>query len=228
MTEKQKVTHLTDLISSALEAHKHSENAAQMEAYMKHFPFYGVKSPERSALLKPIWAQYKKDIQAHFRPLITTLWSKNEREYQMIAMELLGKCQKALTDADLPWVQQLITTKSWWDTVDYLASHSVGYILKSDTTLARVTANQFYNTGELWLQRTALLFQLKYKDQVDTELLYSLIDKSLASEEFFIRKACGWALRQYSKYNPVSVGTYMEANKAKMSKLTWREGSKYL
>ncbi len=228
MTEKQLITHLTELISSALQANSNSENAIKMAAYMKHFPFYGVKSPARTDLFKPIWALHKEDIKSHYRPLISALWKKQQREYQMISMLLLGKCQKGLTKQDLPWVKELITTKSWWDTVDYLASNTVGYILRSDKTLARSTANQFYETGELWLQRTALLFQLKYRGQVDTELLYSLIDQSLDSEEFFIRKACGWALRQYSKYNPLSVSNYMEANKSNMSKLTWREGSKYL
>ena len=228
MTEKQIVTKVLVLISSALQTNRDSENAIKMAAYMKHFSFYGVKAPARSALLKLIWSQHKEEIKAHFKPLITALWKKPEREYQMIAMEILGKCQKSLTPNDLPWVQRLITTKSWWDTVDYLASNTVGHILKSNKQLATEIAHQYYNTEEMWLQRTAILFQLKYKDQVDEELLYNLITSSLGSSEFFIRKACGWALRQYSKYDPFSVKSYMEANKTDMSKLTWREGSKYL
>ncbi len=223
------VSEITNLLTSALEATSNPTDADKMEAYMKNrFHFLGVKAPARTALLRPIWKTYRTDITEQIRPLVLHLWQQPAREYQMLAMELLGKCQKNLLPSDLPFVEELITTKSWWDTVDYLASNSIGHILASDKGLARDIAHRYIESEDLWLRRTALLFQLKYKDQVDEQLLYTLIDKSLGEEDFFLRKACGWALRQYSKYNPQSVKAYMEANKEKMSPLTWREGSKYL
>ncbi len=223
------VPEITNLLTSALQAASNPIDADKMEAYMKNrFPFYGVKAPARTALLRPILKTYKANITEQIQPLVHNLWQQPAREYQMLAMELLGKCQKNFTPTDLPFVEELITTKSWWDTVDYLASNTIGHILALDAGLARNTAHKYIESENLWLRRTALLFQLKYKDQVDEQLLYALIDKSLGEQEFFIRKACGWALRQYSKYNHKSVKAYMEANKEKMSTLTWREGSKYL
>lgn len=221
--------NILESISKGLSNAKDKTNSDSMSAYMKNnFKFYGVKSPERNKILKPIWSEYKTAIKAEFRPIVQELWKKDQREYQMIAMDILAKCKRLTYSDDLPFIKNLILTKSWWDTVDFLASTSIGHILKNDKAQAVISANSFYDQGELWLQRTALLFQLKYKSDTDEVLLYDLIKRTFGSKEFFINKASGWALRQYSKFNKDSVRQFINENQGKMAPLTIREGSKYL
>jgi len=193
-----------------------------------HFKFYGVPAPARKELISRIWQSEKAIIKENIRPIVRQLWREKEREYQMIALELMGKCKKQFTSDDLPMIEDLITSKSWWDTVDFLASTIVGYILALENDQARSTAKRYMSSDNLWLNRTALIFQLKYKEETDAELLYQLIDKTMGSNEFFINKASGWALRQYSKFEPRSVEKYLTKNKETLAKLTIREGSKYL
>lgn len=216
-------------ISQALQSSQDPIKAEKMAAYMKdRFPFYGVPAPQRTAILRPIWHKRKPIIKSHIVEITEKLWALPQREYQMIAMELTGKCKSAYTEDNLEHISSLITQKSWWDTVDFLASTIIGHILSKDSTLAKRVANEYMQSDNMWQQRTAILFQLKYKDTVDEELLYRLIVATKGSKEFFINKASGWALRQYSKYNPHSVGTFIASNKDWMTNLSIREGSKYL
>jgi len=220
---------LTEYFTDELMALSHPSYSEKMSAYMKYkFPFYGVQAPARKEVVKRIWQTEKRAITQNIRPLALALWKKNEREFQMITLDLLMKCKKEFSINDLSFVEKLITTKSWWDTVDFLAATIIGHILKSDRVLARKTAEKYMSSDNLWLKRTALIFQLKYKESVDEKLLFDMINETIGSKEFFINKASGWALRQYSKFNPTIVGEYIENNRSKLAPLTIREGSKYL
>lgn len=222
-------SRLIDFIESELASVADPHDALKMAAYMKNkFPFCGVKAPLRNQIIKPIWQREQSFIKAHITDITTALWARDNRECQMIAMELMGKCKKTYDNDHLPHLEELITTKSWWDTVDFLASTIVGHILKNNKSLARATGLRYMHTDNMWLQRTALIFQLKYKDQTDEQLLYELIPMTFGSKEFFINKASGWALRQHSKFRKDSVREFIEEHRDKMSKLTVREGSKYL
>ena len=192
------------------------------------FPFYGVPAPKRTAILRPIWNEHKSTIKLNIISISEQLWTMPQREYQMIAMEMMGKCKKVYTIENLQHITSLITRKSWWDTVDFLASTIVGHILSNNQSIAKQKAFTFMHSDNMWLQRTAILFQLKYKNNVDEDLLYSLIKDTKGSKEFFINKATGWALRQYSKYNPQSVAGFIASNEDWMTNLSIREGSKYL
>lgn len=220
---------LVEYFSEELQQASNQAAAEKMSAYMKNkFLFYGVHAPLRKDIIARIWKTDKKLITDEIRPLSRLLWSLEKREYQMIAIHLLRKCHKALTINDLGLIEEYITTKSWWDTVDFLATHNVGHILKNDKEGARKISKTYIASPNLWLKRTALIFQLKYKEETDAELLLDLIRQTKGSKEFFINKASGWALRQYSKYNPSLVRTFIEDNRATLSNLTIREGSKHL
>lgn len=220
---------ITDYFSAELQAQKHQATGEKMAAYMKDkFPFYGVNAPSRREIVTRLWKTEKKLIQDEVWPIVNYLWTKPQREYQMIAIDILGRCKRQFSKEALPLFEQLITTKSWWDTVDFLASTNVGEILKDDPPAAQSIARKYMGGENMWLKRTALIFQLKYKDNTDKGLLYDLIDETKGSKEFFINKASGWALRQYSKFNNESVREYIRANEGTLSSLTKREGSKYL
>ncbi|WP_188382857.1 DNA alkylation repair protein [Ornithinibacillus halotolerans] len=210
-----------------LEANRNLENAIPMEKYMKdHFTFLGIKTPER----KKITNQFFKDTgiikEAFDRDFILQLWAMDEREYQYIALDYIDKMLRKINVEDLALFEELIVTKSWWDTVDMLAQKPVGKIASIDSRVISDTIDSWSVHDNLWLIRTAILFQLKYKEKTNEDILYTYIIRNAESKEFFIQKAIGWALREYSKINPTSVRYFIE--NTKLAKLSIREGSKYL
>ncbi len=213
--------YLTDLIH-AFEENANAENAVQMEKYMRNkFEFYGIKSPGR----KEIYKVFKKNAglipAGSQEEIVRWCWNADQREYQMFAMEFLGRTTKKENEDIIHLYEFLITTKSWWDTVDFIASNLVGvYFSRYPSRIPQIT-NRWMEFGNIWLQRTCLLFQLKYKSNLNMELLDSFIQPLLPSKEFFIQKAIGWILREYSKTNPELVISYVENNS--LSNLSNRE-----
>ena len=209
------------------EQNRNPENAVPMENYMKnHFPFLGIKSPERKVLMKQFFEEsgiLKQDFQPDF---VLALWEMEEREYQNAAMDYLERFLKKLEKQHLSFIEHLIVTKSWWDTVDFLAAKPVGTIASKYPEVIAETIEGWAYGDHLWLQRSAILFQLKFKERTDEKLLYRYILQNKDSKEFFIQKAIGWALREYSKTNPASVKAFIESNT--LPKLSVREGSKYI
>jgi 3-methyladenine DNA glycosylase AlkD len=208
------------------EEHRNEENAGPMKKYMKdHFPFLGIKSPLRKELEKQFFKEtgiLKEDFNKDF---VIGLWEKDEREYQYTAITYMGKFKKKLPKDIFPFLERLITTKSWWDSVDSIAP-LVGELAWKYPEVIEETIDGWSVNDNFWLRRSAILFQLKYKQQTNEDLLYDYIVKNADSKEFFIQKAIGWALREYSKTNPVSVKTFIKGNK--LAPLSVREGSKYV
>jgi 3-methyladenine DNA glycosylase AlkD len=215
------------LLTRMFEENRNEDNAEPMKKYMKdHFPFLGIKKPQRSKLEKQFFQEtglLKADFNEEF---LRELWEKEEREYQYTGLVYMEKSLKKLEKADLPFMEELITTKSWWDTVDAIAPKPVGTIAEKYPEVIAETINRWAIDDYLWLRRAAILFQLKYKGQTNAELLYRYIKQNADSKEFFIQKAIGWALREYSKTNPASVKEFIEGTK--LAPLSVREGSKYL
>lgn len=203
------------------------ENSKNMCAYMKNkFDFIGLMSKKRRDLVRV----YKKsndyfsleDLHKDSKKI----WSLNEREFQYIYLDFLKKHKKKLTEESIEVIEYLITNKSWWDTVDLIAAHLVGELFKKYPILIEKYHEKWQNSNNIWLQRSLILFQLKYKEDTDEVLLFQIINENLGSEEFFINKAIGWALREYSKTNKDVVAIFVK--NAKLSNLSKREASKYL
>ncbi|MEH7251458.1 DNA alkylation repair protein [Neobacillus niacini] len=208
------------------EEHRNEENAGPMKKYMKdHFPFLGIKSPLRKELEKKFFKETGILKEPFNKEFVLGLWEKSEREYQYTAITYIGKFSKKLLKDDLLFLKQLITTKSWWDSVDSIAP-LVGEIAKRYSEVIEETINQWSVHDSMWLRRTAILFQLKYKGQTNENILYQYILENAESKEFFIQKAIGWGLREYSKTNSDSVKSFIEGNQ--LAALSVREGSKYL
>ena len=220
------MSHEIDVVTTLFEGNRNEENSGPMKKYMKdHFPFLGIKSPLRKELEK----QFFKETEILKRPFnqdfVISLWEKDEREYQYTAITYTGKFIKKLPKDVIQFLGGLITTKSWWDSVDSIAPLA-GELAKKYPELINENINQWSVDDNFWLKRTSILFQLKYKDQTNEALLYDYIVKNADSKEFFIQKAIGWALREYSKTNPVSVKEFIRDNQ--LAPLSIREGSKYL
>ena len=199
--------------------------AAQMQAYMKNrFPFLGIPKPRLMAALKPhLKNAAHEPVDWH---TIDACWQADAREYQYAALELLRAAQKQLTPDDLPRLHRLITTKSWWDSIDFLDRIVGDIALRYPETHAVIL--DWSMDENIWLRRVAIDHQLLRKEKTDTELLAQILDNNLEQSEFFINKAIGWALRDYSKTNPEWVREYIKIRHEKMAALSIREATKYL
>ena len=202
-----------------------SDDAAAMKAYMKNkFEFLGVKSPARRKLSKACFKQQTDSgIDWNF---INEAWSNPYRELQYAALDYLESRKKLLTPSDLPRLKKLAQTKSWWDTIDFL-DRLVGSIIARFPETKEIILTWSCDE-DIWLRRLAIDHQLLRKEDTDTELLEKILVNNLGQTEFFINKAIGWALRDYSKTNPDWVRDFIERHQAEMAALSIREGSKYL
>ncbi|MCQ6280309.1 DNA alkylation repair protein [Bacillus sp. EB600] len=217
-------------IASLIQLFEENRNEVQvgpMEKYMKNqFPFLGIKKPLRSELQKQFFKKTGVLNEPFNHEFVLALWQKDEREYQYAALSYIEKSLKKLQKQDLALMETLITTKSWWDTVDTLAAKPVGTIAQQFPEVIEEHFDKWITAEDIWLRRTALLFQLKYKQSTNEHLLYEYILKNAERKEFFIQKAIGWVLREYSKTNPASVKEFLQNHQ--VSRLSYREGSKYL
>jgi 3-methyladenine DNA glycosylase AlkD len=198
-----------------------------MEAYMRNkFEFYGIMAKERKAIARPFLTKAERPPLKDLEKTILALWREPHREVQLIAMELLDKYKRELTAEYFALLEKMISTKSWWDTVDYIASTLVGNLVRRFPEEGYKWIDKWRKSGDIWLVRTTIIFQLKYKEEVDEELLFSLIKENRDDKEFFIRKAIGWSLRQYGKYKPERIRWFIENNE--LSGLSRREAMKNL
>ncbi len=202
------------------------ERKAQMEAYMRdQFDFLGVPAPARRAASKPAILAAKTADPADVVEFAQRCWAAPEREFQNIGADVLRAGAKNLRGDDLPAVRQLIEQKSWWDTIDTLAPWTVG-IMALNHDSVRAEMDTWIHDDNIWIARSAILFQLSYKDDTDADLLFRYVETRAADKEFFIRKACGWALRQYSRFDPDAVAAFVEQHSDTLSGLTKREALK--
>jgi 3-methyladenine DNA glycosylase AlkD len=158
---------------------------------------------------------------------VQTLWEQPEREFQYAAMSLMDTKKKLWNAESFALMESLILHKSWWDTVDHIAANQIGaYLLRQTPEFRRKNALRWSKHQSMWLNRTALIFQLKYKQHTDAALLFQLVEVHSASKEFFIRKAIGWALRQYAYTAPDEVRALLQCTP--LHALSVREASKHL
>jgi len=200
--------------------------AGPMKKYMRdQYEYLGIKSPQAAALLSGHIKEHGLPPLEKLDVILRELWSLPQREFQYAAMNLMERLDKKLNEEFIITIEYLITTKSWWDTVDLLAGHAVGSQFKRFPKVKEKYLKKWRNSNNLWLRRTTLLFQLGYKKETDFDLLCELIKENLGSEEFFINKAIGWALRQYAHTNPAPVKKFVKATK-ELHPLSRREALK--
>ena len=217
---------LSGLITE-LENNRNELLAESMGKYMRDkFNFLGIRGPKRTELFKKYFptARKTKEIDWNF---IETCWNKEEREFQYAVVYYLKTMQKFLKKGDISKLKYLVVTKSWWDTVDLL-SKIIGDVVNRNKELKTLMLEWSKKENNIWLRRVAILHQLSFKENVDKLLLETILEDNLSDGEFFINKAIGWALRDYSKVNPEWVRKFIEKNRSEMANLSLREAMKYL
>ena len=216
---------LLDLIND-LEENRNELLAESMSKYMQDkFRFLGVRGASRTEIYKKYFPEARKSKEIDWE-FIENCWNKEEREFQYVVVYYLKAMQKFLKREDISRLKYLIVTKSWWDTVDLLAK-VVGSLIIRIKGYDQIML-EWSKDSNIWLRRVAILYQLSLKDKVDKQVLDEILVNNLGDSEFFINKAVGWALRDYSKYNPEWVREFIKKNKENMASLSIREASKYI
>lgn len=215
-----------DTVRNELESVADPAASAAMAAYMKHrFEFFGVKTPQRRAITKPTMAAARSASADQLIEFARACWDEPEREFQYVAQDMLGANVARLESRHLTDIRDLVTTRSWWDTVDALASWSVGGLVRADRTLAN-EMDRWIDDDDIWVARSAILHQLRWKEATDADRLFAYAERRASDPEFFIRKAIGWALRQYARTDPDAVRAFVDTHE--LSGLTRREALKHL
>lgn len=213
-------------IHSLFQEAANKENATAMGAYMKHhFEFFGIKTPERRAICKEHWKKYKLESLKQVEEIVGQLWQLPQREFQYYGIELLHYYKKLWKPSTLSLFEYCIEHKSWWDSVDAIASDWIGEFMMIYP--AKISITKKWNHSEnMWLQRTSILFQKRYKQKTSTDLLSEYILNTCSSKEFFIQKAIGWALREYAKTNEDWVKTFVKEHEHQLASLSKKEALK--
>lgn len=203
-----------------------------MQAYMKSsMPYLGVSAVPLRAICKRVFSTHPIDTPEVWQRDVLDLWrNASYREERYCAIELTEdrRARPFHTMSILPMIQEMIVTGAWWDYVDVLASHRLGMILRNEPEPMRRTMLAWSEHDDMWLRRSAILCQLGFKQDTDRDLLYACMEPSLSSKEFFLRKAIGWALRQYAWTNPKEVIRYVKEHDVELSGLSKREALKHV
>jgi Predicted DNA alkylation repair enzyme len=212
-------------IFEQLEKMRDHEQGEKMSAYMQgRFPFLGIPKPALKRYIKP-YLQKSRKLEFDWG-FVHRCWEKPYREAQYIAVEYILLHEKQFLDTDINNIRKLITERSWWDTVDSLDSVAGTIVFKYPYLKAEM--RQWSKSENIWLRRASIDFQQKYKEKTDIVLLEEIVCNNLGTNEFFINKAIGWSLRDYSKVNPEWVRNFLEKYKDALSTLSMKEASKYL
>ena len=219
---------LIDAVRAALRAVADPARAPAMQAYMKStMPFLGVPSPllkrEMSALAKryPL-----ADVEAWHDTVLALFREATHREEWYASLNLAGRTRYRFDPGTLPLFEEMVVTGAWWDIVDECA-HRVGDVLDRHRAEVTPTLRGWVRDPSLWKRRVAVICQLGHRERTDLDLLREAIEANLDDRDFFIRKAIGWALREYAKHDMAWVVAYVASLGSRLSPLSRREALKH-
>lgn len=216
------LTRLTEVYPTAGDPFRAQEQIAYMKGVA---PFLGIRTPERRALSRTVLQGIPRPDEADCAAVALRCFALPEREYHYFAVDYLRRYVTRCSSGFLPVARRLVTTVSWWDTVDHLAAHVVGGLVAADPALA-VRMDEWIEDDDVWVARTALLHQLRFKASTDAERLFAHCLRRSGDTDFFLRKAIGWSLREYAKTAPDEVHAFVAQHRTRLSPLSVREALK--
>lgn len=205
------------------------DKAESMQAYMKtDMPFYGVQKPARTQILRHLKTELAPVDREEYEEMVAALWELTHREEKYLALAVAGAFGEFIVVESLPLYRRLIIEGAWWDFVDDVAMHMIRQLVLGDPGEIWPTIEEWNGDEDLWLRRTSIICQVGAKDRTDSDRLFRFCEARLAEREFFIRKAIGWALRDYAKTDPSAVVVFATAHRAELSGLSFREATKQI
>ncbi|MBK9277552.1 MAG: DNA alkylation repair protein [Candidatus Obscuribacter sp.] len=222
-------TALVKYIQSELATLADPVKAEEMAAYMRtEMPFYGVQKPDRVPLIREMKKRFPPVSLSDYQRNVLALWQLEHREEKYLAINYADSFKQYMIPQAVPLFERLVREGQWWDFVDPIASWLVGRTLLSHEESLRPVIETYVQDEDFWIRRTALLAHLGHKKMTNSEALFRYCTALAGEKEFFIRKAIGWALREYSKSEPEKVSRYLKKNADNLSPLSYKEGAKHL
>lgn len=191
-------------------------------------PFYGVPKPLRTPIAREFQLRFPPRDATEYRVNVAGLWELDHREEKYLALGYAQEFKDFITIDQIDLYQRLISEGAWWDLVDEVAGHLVGRVVRADRERMRSVLEGWIDHSDMWLRRAAILSQLGHKDKTDWPMLSGFCLRRAHEKEFFIRKAIGWALREYARVEPERVREFAETNQNLLSGLSYREATKHL
>lgn len=225
----QPMSTLADFAADRLRDMADPEKAAAMAAYMKTSdPFYGVQKPGRKTILAELLDRFPITTPGAYEAAVTSLWARPHREEKYLALAVASGVPRFITFDAMPLYRRLIVEGAWWDFVDDVATRCVGRVWLDERPPTTELMWEWIDDESMWLRRTAIIGQLKHKADTDEDVLFSFCARRAHEKEFFIRKAIGWALRQYARTAPDAVTRFVVDNRERLSRLSFREATRHL
>lgn len=220
---------LTALVAGRLATGADPDKAGPMAAYMKtDMPFFGVQKAGRVPILREIKAQFPPANRDEYRTAVLALWQQPHREEKYLAISYAGSFPRFVTLASVPLYRSMIIEGAWWDFVDGIATSLIGTVLFNQRDRMTPKVEAWIDDRDMWIRRTAIIAQLGHKGATDTDLLFDACERRMHETEFFVRKAIGWALRDYAKTDPAAVAGFVTMHRDGLSGLSYREATKHL
>ena len=220
---------IDNFVARELSALADPAKATPMQAYMKTtMPFHGVPKPIRVPIARQLRKDFSPSDAESYRANVLALWALPHREEKYLAIGYAGDFKKHITLDQIDLYRQLITEGAWWDFVDEVASKLVGTVVRNDRDRMRPVLEEWIDHPDMWLRRTAILSQLGHRAETDWAMLSDFVLRRASETEFFIRKAIGWALREYAKTEPATVRRFLVEHRSALSSLSYREAAKHL
>jgi 3-methyladenine DNA glycosylase AlkD len=223
------ISDLVDFVRSSLDARANPEKAAGMQAYMKtDMPFFGVQKPGRVGILRDIKSRFAPRTHAEYLESAAALWELPHREEKYLAQGFAVAFPRHIVPDSLPLYRRFIVEGAWWDFVDETATHMIRELVMSHPEEIWPVVEGWVVGENMWLRRAAILCQVGAKTSTDSDRLFSFCTGRAHESEFFIRKAIGWALRDYARTDPDAVARFVTDHRAELSPLSVREASKHI
>lgn len=216
-------------VAGELDELANPQKAAAMAAYMKtDMPFYGVQKKARDGVYEEMLRRFPVGSRREYTTAVVELWQRPHREEKYLAVGLAKAYSQYQTVGSLPLYRKLIVEGAWWDFVDEIAINLVGAVWLRHRERTTPMIERWVDDDDMWLRRSAIVGQLKHKTETDEALLFDFCLRRAGEREFFIRKAIGWALREYAKTAPDAVRAFVTSHEEVWSGLTFREATKHL
>lgn len=220
---------IVEFIQTRFSALADPDKAVPMAAYMKTtMPFYGIQKPERIPIYKEMKANFRPANQKQYESAVRSLWALGHREEKYAAIEFAKQNSTFVGVKSVPLYIELIKDGAWWDFVDDVAINLVGHAYLADRERVRPLVEKWIDDDDMWVRRTALISHNHHRANTDGKQLFAHCLRRADEKEFFIRKAIGWALREYSYANPKGAGDFLIKNRTSLSTLSYKEGGKRL
>lgn len=218
-----------EFVTESLRAQADPAKASGMQAYMKtDMPFYGVQKPGREPIARQLVADFPPSDRAEYEALVLGLWGLPHREEKYLALEVARRHRAFVDSASLPLYRRLIVEGGWWDFVDEVATHLIRDLTLREPETTWPEVDTWIESSDMWLRRSAIICQVGAKDRTDSRRLFTYCEARMHEEEFFIRKAIGWALREYARTAPDAVARFAGTNRDRLSALSYREATKHI